>query len=155
LLLFFDVVIRYQFTITVSKIDDRRFLRDLGVEPGDIRASGIGRRLVARKGRLAVVLLVGLISAYAAWGLSQPRAMIHVNVEPLGALVVVNEWFRGDAPFSQELPAGRHRVVVRMPGHREERLVVEVSSGEIRQVSVRLKRRGGALPEPESAGGMS
>jgi hypothetical protein len=96
---------------------DRRFLRDVGVEAKGISWLG-GRAWVRRrKSWTALGVFEGLTTAYAAWGLSQPRAMLHLTTEPLRASVVVNEWFSGDAPISQELRQGRHVVVVRMPGY--------------------------------------
>ncbi len=132
---------------------DRRFLRGLGVEAKGI--SWLGVRAWVRRNRswIAVGVFMGLITTYGAWGLSQPRAMLHLTAEPLGASVVVNDWFSGDAPFTQRLRQGRYSVVVTMAGYHSESFYVRLEAGETRQVSVQLKRKGNVVPGQSPDGG--
>ncbi len=88
---------------------------------------------------LAVVLLLGF-AAYGWWGSTHPRSEIRVATDPSGATVVIDDWFRGETPFSQKLQLGSHKVVIRAAGREEERVVVALGA-EPHEIRARLKAR--------------
>lgn len=93
---------------------------------------------------------------YYMRGLGPLPAASHavLDYRTIGALVVVNEWFSGDARFSQPLRQG-HVVVARMAGYHSERLDVCLKTGETTQVSVQLKRKTAEAPAQTANAGMS
>lgn len=74
------------------------------------------------------------------WGRMPPRAEMRAASEPAGGNVVAGRWFRGNRPFSEKVPLGAHRAVIRAAGRQEE--TIDVSSGqEPQQIQPRRKRR--------------
>lgn len=139
----------------MSAASDRSFLRDLGVEPAAIPKPGL-RAWSRRKVQwIAFSVFMGVFTAYGAWGLCRPQGMLRLTTELLGASVIVNDWFSGDAPFSQSLPQGRHAVLVRMPGYHSERFEVRLKARETRQVAVQLKRKTAGPPARAADDGIS
>ena len=92
-----------------------------------------------------IVVLVFLIlyGLYGVWGLVDvSRGTIAVVTEPVGATVVIDDWFRGHAPFTQRLLTGRHKISVRAEGYQRKLVEVHLDRPESAIIHVELN------PEP-------
>lgn len=95
-----------------------------------------------------VILLVAGLVGYGFWGPMAPRGELRVVSDPIGATVVVDDWFSEEAPASWRMQIGSHKVVVRAPGYESEEMIVGLGREPV-LVQVKLRLR----TPPWAAGG--
>ena len=71
---------------------------------------------------------IASLLGYGFWGLTTPRGELEVVCESAEAVVRVDSWFEGNAPFRVNLPVGRHRVSVRAEGRPPQEYSVSLSA---------------------------
>ena len=102
-----------------------------------------GRSHAQRQSRVSLGVAAvppGGFALRGLWGRMPPRAEMRAASEPAGANVVAGRWFRGNRPFSENLPPVAHGAGIRAAGRQEE--TTGVSSGqEPQQIQPRRKRR--------------
>ncbi len=74
------------------------------------------------------------------WGRMPPRAEMRAASEPAGVNVVAGRWFQANRSFSERLPLGARRAVIRAEGRQEETTGVSLGQ-EPQQSQPRRKRR--------------
>ena len=94
--------------------------------------------------RWTFLAAIASLFGYGFWGLTIPRGELEVVCESAEAVVRVDSWFEGPAPFRVKLPIGPHRVAVRAAGRQPQEYSVSLGA-EPTLLVARLKQP----PEPQ------